>query len=174
MGRKVKDVMTGEVICARPSMPYKELVRLLATRRVSAVPVVDAERRVLGVVSESDLLLKHEQPTDAFQRLLLAGRRRRRARLKARGGTAAELMSWPVITIGPEAEVAEAGQAAAQAAHRAAAGDRRLRPAGRHCQPLRCVEDLPSPRQRHPTRRPRPGDLRRPGPGARAYPGPRP
>jgi hypothetical protein len=89
--------------------------------------------------------LKHEQPTDAFQRLLLAGRRRRRERLKARGGTAAELMSWPVITIGPEAEVAEAGQAAAQAAHRAAAGDRRLRPAGRHCQPLRCVEDLPSP-----------------------------
>jgi CBS-domain-containing membrane protein len=53
MGRKVKDVMTGEVICARPSMPSKELVRLLATRHVSAVPVVDAERRVLGVVSEA-------------------------------------------------------------------------------------------------------------------------
>jgi hypothetical protein len=33
-------------------MPSKELVRLLATRHVSAVPVVDAERRVLGVVSE--------------------------------------------------------------------------------------------------------------------------
>jgi CBS-domain-containing membrane protein len=110
MGRKVKDVMTAEVVCARPSTPYKELVRLLATRHVSAVPVVDAEGRVLGVVSESDLLLKHEQPADAFQRFLLAGRRRRLERLKARGGTAAELMSWPVITIGPEAEVAEAAR----------------------------------------------------------------
>jgi CBS domain-containing protein len=110
MGRKVNDVMTGEVICATPSTPYKELVRLLVERQVSAVPVVDAERRVLGVVSEADLLLRHEQPTDAFQRFLLAGRRRRLERLKARGGTAAELMSWPAITIGPEAEVTEAAR----------------------------------------------------------------
>ena len=57
MGRKVKDVMTSQVICARPSTPYKELVRLLAERHVSAVPVVDDARHVLGVVSEADLLL---------------------------------------------------------------------------------------------------------------------
>jgi CBS-domain-containing membrane protein len=85
-------------------------VRLLATRHVSAVPVIDAERRLVGMVSEADLLLKHEQPADAFQRFLLTSRRQRLERLKARGGTAVELMSWPVITIGPEAEVAEAAR----------------------------------------------------------------
>lgn len=54
--------MTRDVVCAREDTPYKELVRLLATRRMSAVPVVDGRRRVLGVVSEADLLLKQEHP----------------------------------------------------------------------------------------------------------------
>jgi CBS domain-containing protein len=102
--------MTSDVICARPSTPYKELVRLLAERHISAVPVVDDERHVLGVVSEADLILKHEQPSDAFQRFMLTSRRQRLERLKARGGTAAELMTWPVITVGPEADVAEAAR----------------------------------------------------------------
>ncbi|HSO53456.1 MAG TPA: CBS domain-containing protein [Actinomycetes bacterium] len=110
MGSKVKDVMTSQVVSAQPSTPFKELVRLLAERHVSAVPVVDEERNVLGVVSEADLILKQEQPADAFQRFLLAGRRQRLERLKARGGTAAELMSWPVVTVGPEADVAEAAR----------------------------------------------------------------
>jgi CBS domain-containing protein len=110
MGRKVKDVMTSQVICARPSTPYKELVRLLAERHVSAVPVVDDERHVLGVVSEADLLLRYAQPADTFQRFLLASRRQRLERLKARGATATELMTWPVVTIGPDADVAEAAR----------------------------------------------------------------
>lgn len=110
MGRKVSDVMTGEVVCARLSTPYKELVRLMTERHVSAVPVVDDVRHVLGVVSESDLLLKRGQPADVFQRSRLASRRRRVERLKARGGTAAELMSWPVVTVGPRASVTEAAR----------------------------------------------------------------
>ncbi len=110
MGRKVEDVMTSEVVCARPSTPYKELVRLLTGRNVSAVPVVDEEQHVLGVVSEADLILKQGQPVDAVQRSLLASKRRRADRLKARGGTAAELMTWPVITVGPQADVAEAAR----------------------------------------------------------------
>jgi CBS-domain-containing membrane protein len=110
MGRKVEDVMTSEVVCARPSTPYKELVRLLTERNVSAVPVVDEEQHVLGVVSEADLILKQGQPVDAVQRSLLASKRRRADRLKARGGTAAELMTWPVITVGPQAGVAEAAR----------------------------------------------------------------
>ena len=56
----VKDVMTHNVISVRESTPYKEIVEALAERRVSAVPVVDADGRVLGVVSEADLLHKME------------------------------------------------------------------------------------------------------------------
>jgi CBS domain-containing protein len=57
---RVQDVMTRDVACAHEDTPYKELARLLASRRVSAVPVVDNRGRVLGVVSEADLLRKQE------------------------------------------------------------------------------------------------------------------
>jgi CBS-domain-containing membrane protein len=54
MGPKVSDVMTSEVVCARLSTPYQELVRLLAEQHISAAPVVDDVGHVLGVVSETD------------------------------------------------------------------------------------------------------------------------
>jgi len=108
--RKVKDVMTGDVAYVKERTPYKELVRLLAERRVSALPVVDVNRHVIGIVSEADLLLKQQHPADSFQRFLLEGRRRRVERAKATGGTAAELMSRPAITVGPDATVAEAAR----------------------------------------------------------------
>lgn len=53
MGPKVSDVMTSEVVCARLSTPYQELVRLLAETHISAAPVVDDVGHVLGVVSEA-------------------------------------------------------------------------------------------------------------------------
>jgi CBS-domain-containing membrane protein len=62
MCRTVENVMTRDVVCVNKDTPYKELVKLLATRRVSAVPVIDDRRHVLGVVSEADLLPKQEKP----------------------------------------------------------------------------------------------------------------
>ena len=62
MCRTVENVMTRDVVCVTKDTPYKDLVKLLATRRVSAVPVVDDHRHILGVVSEADLLLKQEKP----------------------------------------------------------------------------------------------------------------
>ncbi len=110
MRRRVKDVMTADVAYVREGAPYKELVRLLAERRVSALPVVDVNRNVIGIVSEADLLLKQQHPADSFQRFLLEGKRRRLERAKARGGTAADLMSKPAITVWPDATVAEAAR----------------------------------------------------------------
>ena len=110
MRRKVKDVMTADVAYVHEQTPYKELVRLLTQRRVNALPVVDVARHVVGIVSEADLLLKQQHPADSFQRFLLEGRRRRVERAKATGGTAAELMSRPAITVGPDATVAEAAR----------------------------------------------------------------
>jgi CBS-domain-containing membrane protein len=82
--RKVNDVMTVDVATARAHMPYRELVRLLGQRRVSALPVVDSDQHVLGVVVAADL----------------AG--------KPGASTAGELMRRPAITVGAEATVAEA------------------------------------------------------------------
>jgi CBS domain-containing protein len=109
MGRTVEDVMTRDVVCTHQGTPYKELVRLLATRRVSAVPVVDGRHRVLGVVSEADLLLKQEQPARPAVGLLSV-LRRGKDRARARATVAAELMSRPAITIGPRATLAEAAR----------------------------------------------------------------
>ena len=58
----VKDLMTAPVVTVEPTAPFKEIVARLAEHRVSAVPVVDPDQRVLGVVSEADLLLKEEFP----------------------------------------------------------------------------------------------------------------
>jgi CBS domain-containing protein len=107
--RTVKDVMTKDVVCAHGDTPYKELVGLLASRRVSAVPVVDRGHHVLGVVSEADLLLKQEQPAQPPVRLLPALRRRRDL-ARARATVAKELMSRPAVTIGPRAPLAEAAR----------------------------------------------------------------
>ena len=62
------------------------------------------------MVSDADLMLKHQQPSDAFQRFMLASRRQRLEHLKAHGGTAVELMTRPVVTVGLEADVAEAAR----------------------------------------------------------------
>jgi CBS domain-containing protein len=109
MCRTVEDVMTREVMCAHEDTPYKELVKLLAAWRVSAVPVVDDRRHVLGVVSEADLLVKQQKPARPGIRLLSA-RHRREARAKARATVAAELMSRPAVTIGQRATLAEAAR----------------------------------------------------------------
>ena len=93
----VSDVMTAEVVAAGPDTPYRDLVDLLADRRINAVPVVDDDRRVLGVVSESDLLRKIEYVGVGEPRWF--ERRRRAHQQKASGRTAAELMTAPAEVV---------------------------------------------------------------------------
>ena len=103
--------MTTSVVAVRETAGYKDIVAAMRRHRVSAVPVLDAAGRVVGVVSEADLLLKDAGPkpvTGPGRSLLATGRRGEGA--KAAGVTAAELMSKPAITIGPAASVAEAAK----------------------------------------------------------------
>ena len=55
-----RDVMTTEVVTVPPSMTMQELARLLAERHISGVPVVDHMGRVLGIVSEADILSRRQ------------------------------------------------------------------------------------------------------------------
>ena len=110
MGRRVRDVMTVKVVTVDEHAAFKEVARLLTERRVSALPVQDGQGRVVGVVSEADLILKEEFPEGPPGGRLLQGRRRRETRAKAAGGTAAELMTSPAVTIGPDAGLAEAAR----------------------------------------------------------------
>ena len=53
---QAKDIMTANVISVSADTPIHEIVGLLLKYRISAVPVIDSARRVLGIVSEGDLL----------------------------------------------------------------------------------------------------------------------
>jgi CBS domain-containing protein len=77
---------------------------------VSALPVVDDEGRVLGVVSEADLLLKEEHPDPDADLPLVWTRRRRAEHDKAAAAVARDLMTVAVVSIAPDATVAEAAR----------------------------------------------------------------
>ncbi|MGW2209674.1 CBS domain-containing protein [Streptomyces sp. NPDC001781] len=108
----VGDVMTSTVAAIGPRAPFKEIVRLLQDWRVSALPVIEGEGRVVGVVSEADLLPKEEMwdaPGPDGAELLGS-----RGVVKAEALTAAELMSSPAVTVHAEAPLAQAARLMAQ------------------------------------------------------------
>jgi CBS domain-containing protein len=106
----VKELMTTQVVTVGPATPFKEIVARLAEHRVSAAPVVDEAGTVLGVVSEADLLLKEEFPDPDQDIPLFWTKRRRLEREKAAGSTARDLMTVALVSISPDATVAEAAR----------------------------------------------------------------
>ena len=107
--RTVEELMTRGVVRAPRDMPFKELVALLADNDVSAVPVVDASDRPMGVVSEADLLRKVSGQADPSGRVPLP-HPEAWERAKAEGARAEELMSAPAVCVRPEWTVAEAAR----------------------------------------------------------------
>ncbi|MBW8090735.1 CBS domain-containing protein [Streptomyces hygroscopicus subsp. hygroscopicus] len=104
----VSDVMTRTVVAVGREASFKELVQTLGQWRVSAMPVLEGEGRVIGVVSEADLLPKEEYrdaDPDRFEQL-----RRLPDLAKAGAVTAEELMSSPAVTVHPDATLAEAAR----------------------------------------------------------------
>ena len=108
MSSTVRDVMSTHVIAAHASATYKELAAMLHYQRVSAFPVVDEDNKVIGIVSETDLLAKVALEGTVPETLQSLPRQRERSRVS--GLTAAELMSRPAVTIGPEAPVSHAAR----------------------------------------------------------------
>lgn len=100
--------MTTSVVAVRRDASFKEMAAMLRSRRISAFPVIDDRGRVIGVVSESDLLVKEAVQTEGSS--LIAALRHIREDDKAAGITAGDLMTSPAITIGPEAAVEEAAR----------------------------------------------------------------
>jgi CBS-domain-containing membrane protein len=97
---KISALMTRDVATVREDTPFHEIAEVLAGRHVSAVPVVDADNRVLGVVSEADLLHKVEFADDLAEGASILERRTHRlARHKATGHVAKDLMSAPAVTV---------------------------------------------------------------------------
>jgi CBS domain-containing protein len=108
MSSTVRDVMSTHVIAARRSAPYKELAAMLRNQRVSAFPVVDDDNQVIGIVSESDLLIK--EALEGTVPSELQGPAHQRLRSKVTALIAADLMTSPAVTIGPDEPVARAAR----------------------------------------------------------------
>jgi CBS domain-containing protein len=106
----VRDLMTTQVVTIGPETPFKEIVARLADHRVSALPVVDDDGLVLGVVSEADLLLKQEFPDPDQDTALFWTRRRRAEHDKAAATVARDLMSVALVSITPDVTAAEAAR----------------------------------------------------------------
>jgi len=111
MNAKVKDVMTGEVVAVRRDASYKEMAAWLRQYRVSAFPVIDDNRRVIGVVSEADLLAKEALAGDhAGIPAAITGILHHKEYKKAEGVTAGDLMTHPAVTVRPEDTVEHAAR----------------------------------------------------------------
>ena len=112
-----KEIMKSEVITLSPKATITEIARLMVENEISGLPVVDGENRLLGVVSERDLMYKDvklEEPSvwdlciwsalgsqeiydykDSFR--------------KYRAKTAAEIMTSPAVAVDENDDVSKAG-----------------------------------------------------------------
>jgi CBS-domain-containing membrane protein len=104
---QVKDVMGHVAIAVMADASFADIVAALRRFKVGAVAVVDGERRVLGVVSADDLLMREVEAGRQDGSPYLSPKRRREHR-KATGTTAYELMTSPAITVTRETSVREA------------------------------------------------------------------
>ncbi|PWI45097.1 CBS domain-containing protein [Streptomyces sp. ICBB 8177] len=108
----VSDVMSHTVVAVGRDASFKAIVETLRQWRVSALPVLEGGGRVIGVVSEADLLPKEEH--DTAGRPTVGERGTLAEFAKARATTAEQLMSTPAVTIHADATL---GQAARVMAH---------------------------------------------------------
>lgn len=105
----VTEVMTTNVAAVGRDASLKQVAELMVDHKISGVPVVNADRRVLGVVSEADIIFK------AASRLASVGLRGDLVAQAVDQGhlaaaTAGEAMTAPAVTIDAEQSVAEAAR----------------------------------------------------------------
>lgn len=112
---RVRDVMQVPAASVPGDMPFVEVARTLTREQVSAVPVVDSDDHVIGVVSESDLLAKAAVMAEPHRHGPVGRLRQHRLYDKGRGDTAATLMTFPPVTVHPAERVADAAWTAAHA-----------------------------------------------------------
>ena len=107
---EVRDLMTTDVTTVGADTSLKEVAGILAAKHVSGLPVVDGNSRVLGVISEADILEKEAGPSEKRGGILgwLSSRGHEDLDAKLSARSAEEAMTQPAITVTPGTQVAEA------------------------------------------------------------------
>jgi CBS domain-containing protein len=108
---KARDVMVSPVVTVKPCASVKEVAKLLLEQRISAVPVVDDQGKVVGIVSEGDLLHRFEVGTERRRSWWLLGLTREETLaaeyVKAHARKVADVMTSTVITATPDTPLHE-------------------------------------------------------------------
>jgi len=108
---KAHDIMTPNVVTVPADMAVRDVAALLLDRRISAVPVVDTSGRVVGVISEGDLIRRPELDTDKprsrWLRLFMGDEDRARDYIKTHGLRARDVMTQVVAGVSPGASLTD-------------------------------------------------------------------
>lgn len=117
MPKTVADIMTRNPIVVRPETPLNEAIKILAERRISGLPVVDDTGKLVGTVSETDLMWQETGVTPPAYIMFLDSviylqnpATYERDLHKALGQTVGEVMSRDPVTIAPDQPLKEAAQ----------------------------------------------------------------
>lgn len=102
---KARDVMTTTVLTVRPEATVAEVARLMLDKHVSGVPVVDDRERLVGIVTEGDLMRRAELSTGGepwWQSLAATPEQKARAYVKGHGTAVRDVMTTDLVTIGED------------------------------------------------------------------------
>jgi CBS domain-containing protein len=117
MAKTVADVMSPDPIVVGPQTPIKEAIKILAEQRISGLPVVDESGKLVGVISETDLLWQEtgvEPPVYIMfldSVIYLENPARHDQELhKALGQTVGEVMSTDAVTVKPDQPLRKAAK----------------------------------------------------------------
>jgi CBS domain-containing protein len=109
---KVKEIMTRDVATVGPEAPVTTVARILRKKAISGMPVVDDDGRVIGIITEVDLIARHARPHFPAYFAFLDGiiylestKRYHESMRHILATTAGELMTSPAQTVDPEMDV---------------------------------------------------------------------
>lgn len=113
-GPVARDLMTPDVVTVPPETPVMAMARLLADRGISAVPVVDPQGKVLGIVTEADLIRRlageEDKPSSWFGSLFADPASQAERYARTHGVTAKDLMTEKVVSVAPDTTAAHIAQ----------------------------------------------------------------
>ena len=105
------DVMTIKVVSVTLQTPIRDIAKLMCTKRISGVPVIDEEKRVIGIVSEGDLIrhaaIVGEQRRSWWLATFTSATALAHDYVKTHGHIAGDVMNAPVITVAPTVSLSE-------------------------------------------------------------------
>ncbi|HML27501.1 MAG TPA: CBS domain-containing protein [Hyphomicrobium sp.] len=108
---KASDVMTNKVISIRPDAPLSEMIKLMLSHRISGLPVVAEDGKLVGMVTEGDCLRRAETGTEvkrSFWRDLITGSETLASEyIRSHGRKVSEVMTRDAISVSPDTDLDE-------------------------------------------------------------------